>query len=1485
MAKNIKKSVKYLIVTVGLIILIPFLAYSILNLPKVQTAIVKRYTRHLSKDLGASISVEKVELRFFNRIRLRNIVVQDTLNNTIVQIDETTINIRKFEPARNNYVIGRIQIKKPTVNLCTDSNGNSNISRVLEKIKTNEKGYKKYKNSIAINKVDIDNGECEIKLIGSKQPDSLRTIALSNFYGSVNDINITDSLILLTVSSLSFVESSGFSLSDLRSSASIAEKKITLSSTSIKSDKSEINLPRLSFLGDTITGFRKFKDNVEIDLEIEQSYFNSDDIAYFIRQAGRIDESISLSGRFYGTFSELRGRDIIVSFRDFTKLDADIDISGLPDLSNSYIYIGIDQLTTDASDFEKVLVDGQNKLTIPDAAINLGRTTIKGSYTGFITDFVAYGRIISDRGIIDTDISVKPLGADSIAITGVVEGKNIAIGKLTGYPDLLGNAGLYAEIDGIASKQGDYSGSLLGKIDSIEVNDYLYRDISFDGFFGENKWDGHITASEENIEFDLLGMLNFDKQMPQFDFTFDLARSNLFALNIDKSDTISTLSMLLTANFEGNNIDNLVGEVFLHNASLGLNNKTLDLNSFSLSSRFDDTIHTLSLETDLIDAEVVGNYSSSDLTSIVKNLLASIFPSKFGNDRSLVNLTNNYLTFNIDFKNIDRINNFFETGYSLASDSRIKGNFIQDSIFNIEGSSGYFGYRNFTLQNLEFIADIQSGQLDIDFNSESLLFPWKYSINNISLDFGTKPDTFNVDLSWDDSEQLTGKDRITATGNLSSLPEQTSPIVNINIQPTVLYNNDRAWDLGGSTITIDSSSVSFDRFYIKSDDKYFNLDGTLSENESDTLKLDFNEINLSPINNITNKNPQAKANRPAINLGGMMKGNILLTHTFNSPLLESKIQINNFSIYDSDYGDLHLESGWNNISRKLEIKGENDLMGRSMLNVDGYYYPEDSYFDIDFLASHLPVTVLNTLLKSFASDVNGTTSGKLNLSGYPKKLTLEGSLFAENMNMRINLLNTIYSANDSIYFKKDGIYFQNTAILDERKNPGSMTGVVYHDYLKNFRADILINANNSMVLNTRAKDNEYIYGNVYATGVTTIKSGQSTTSVDVSATTERNTRVYIPLVYNEAIVDNLFISFVNSDTAGLNELLSEGEQAPKKDFSSNSSVNIDLTVTPDAEIQLIFDSKLGDIIETTGSGNLNIIHETGEKIRITGEYSIDQGNYLFTLGNLINKSFNLEDGGTITFNGNIEETEINIKGIYSVRASLFDILQDDRFNDRIPVECQLTLTGNLTNPAIQLGIYLPNANEETRSYLNSVISTDDELSRQFVSLLVMNSFYASTSSPTASGSSALSVTTSEMLLNQVGNWLSQISNDFDIGFLYSPGFNNDINSQEFQIALSTQILDNKVTINSDLGYRGANATSSGNEQITGDFDIEYKITEKIRFKVFNRFNNPYQGRQADYTQGVGIFYRQEFNRFADIFSSKKKSEAIKEEEFSIENEL
>jgi hypothetical protein len=164
----------------------------------------------------------------------------------------------------------------------------------------------------------------------------------------------------------------------------------------------------------------------------------------------------------------------------------------------------------------------------------------------------------------------------------------------------------------------------------------------------------------------------------------------------------------------------------------------------------------------------------------------------------------------------------------------------------------------------------------------------------------------------------------------------------------------------------------------------------------------------------------------------------------------------------------------------------------------------------------------------------------------------------------------------------------------------------------------------------------------------------------------------------------------------------------------------------------------------------------------------------------------------------------------------------------------------------------------------------------------MNSFYSDLtagssglSSTTATGTSAMAVTTAEMVSNQLSNMLSKINNDFALGVVYRPGY-KDINSKDLQVALSTQILNDKVLINGNFDVTGSGGTSANNDQLIGDFDIEYKLTDKIRFKVFNRYNDPYTGKQAPYTQGFGILYKQDFDKLNDIFNKKIKSAGKKE---------
>ena len=177
-----------------------------------------------------------------------------------------------------------------------------------------------------------------------------------------------------------------------------------------------------------------------------------------------------------------------------------------------------------------------------------------------------------------------------------------------------------------------------------------------------------------------------------------------------------------------------------------------------------------------------------------------------------------------------------------------------------------------------------------------------------------------------------------------------------------------------------------------------------------------------------------------------------------------------------------------------------------------------------------------------------------------------------------------------------------------------------------------------------------------------------------------------------------------------------------------------------------------------GSGNLNISLNKKGEFRIAGDYIIEDGDYLFTLKNILNKPFSVEEGGKISFNGDIDNAEIEMKAIYKLKASLFEILKDEQFTDAIPVECQIELSGKLFNPIVAFNIYLPLADEETRTYLKNIITTEEELSRQCRELLVMNSFYAdpsygtSLTSTNTTGTSAMAVTTTEMVSNQLSNW-------------------------------------------------------------------------------------------------------------------------------------
>ena len=147
---------------------------------------------------------------------------------------------------------------------------------------------------------------------------------------------------------------------------------------------------------------------------------------------------------------------------------------------------------------------------------------------------------------------------------------------------------------------------------------------------------------------------------------------------------------------------------------------------------------------------------------------------------------------------------------------------------------------------------------------------------------------------------------------------------------------------------------------------------------------------------------------------------------------------------------------------------------------------------------------------------------------------------------------------------------------------------------------------------------------------------------------------------------------------------------------------------------------------------------------------------------------------------------------------------------------------------------------------------------------------------------------SEILANQLNNIFQKLNIPLDLGLNYQP---NERGNDIFDVAVSTQLFNNRVIVNGNIGNR--QYTSSNKNNVVGDIDIEIKLDRSgsLRLNIFSHSADEYTNYLDDSQRnGIGLTYQTEFNSFKqffrNIFSGKKKRQENKrlEEEAMINTE-
>ncbi len=587
-------------------------------------------------------------------------------------------------------------------------------------------------------------------------------------------------------------------------------------------------------------------------------------------------------------------------------------------------------------------------------------------------------------------------------------------------------------------------------------------------------------------------------------------------------------------------------------------------------------------------------------------------------------------------------------------------------------------------------------------------------------------------------------------------------------------------------------------------------------------------------------------------------GEIQITGLLPNPEIKGAFQLHELTRNEFQASNITAQVNGPIRSPRAEISAS--IAPAGILNGEVQISMEDPSNTFGFVKfEQIDLTPVNQFLPDQSFELEGTAAGLLRFSGLDDQPQLDGYITTETTALRIPYLNTRYTIDGNAVIHPGEFLLNQWKITDEMGQNARFNGTVLHKNFQNWDLDFGVDAQAAPIqlMNTPPSDDGFFFGKASCTGDINIAGFGQKLTIDAQLRTEKGTLFSLPMDVNSDVSSAQFLRF-NTPEKG-----SEPRIERRGDFS-DIQLNLGIDVSPQAEARIIFDRSVGDEIVGKAEGHLDLIVDDLENLQLTGNLEIKEGTYYFTLQNWLSKRFQVTPGGTIVWEGDPYQAEINLATSYATRARLDPLLPTAvDLPGRIPVELGLQLTGALMRPSLDFDIRTPNADSRIQALMANALLNEEEVQRQGLSLLVMNQFFGTDLSQSAIGGFLNPAQSAQLLANQLGHWISQISPGMDLGLDYAQDeFSGE---QALGIALSTQLFNDRLHIEGAIGAQSMGQIQPDDVQIQ-DLTISYDLSDDGTWQLTGHtrqnpgLSNAIEGNQ---TQGVGLRFRREFDRWGD----------------------
>lgn len=1467
-------------------------AYLLLSVPSVQRGIRDVAVNELSARLGCDISVGSLMIYPFNEAVLIDVNVPDPDGRMCVHIDRVGAGINIWRLlSRRRIELTYAEIMGLRARIVQPSEGAPlNIQFIIDAFRPKEPGKPPTRFDLKIHSIIIRRGTVSFDRAWLPRKEGkidFNHLRLEKLTADVALPCLKNDDFIVDLRRLSFTEQSGFDVRGMKALAHITPEKLSV-------DGLTIELPG-TYLSpaDMKLSYDGYKNIGEALRSGNHSFFINDgritpaDFSAFVPALGNLDETYSLT-------VEADGNMKAANLRNFRLTDRSGDLivelkgraSGFNNADNLKAQLEWLRIGATSAAVRRILgiaplLSGKAL----KAVSSLGDISIEGS--GELRRDIVEGKfsLSSSAGDLNGDATLNFGGRRLRNVVANVKTNSLNLGSVFDIPKL--GASTFS-----ANANLKFNGKYPSGIADISIDAVDYGGKIFSGIHGQAMNESglmsvKIESRSPEAAFVAEAQVRPQSKLRELNANIRIRRLNPGAFGLAGKYKGYILSGAATASLSGANIDELHGEVSFSDLSfLNSRGKGLELPHLRLmASGSADEGRSIRLRSTILDADFEGNYRLSQLPATLKSMAYSVMPAIMpaamhpcAIDPSL------RLDYRIRILNTAELADFFNLPVRQLVEMPMSGSIDgsrQTASFAMNVPYLQMG-RDKLVRNTTIRADIDAmkGEAALDFAS---LVPGKDGEIDVKVGARAAANSISTDIGWDFMRKKAFRGNISFTAGVLRNLLTGKPEIALSVNPSTFSVNDSIWRVDKSSLFYSDKMLDVRDLRVWHGNQFVDISGRASASANDSIHLRLRDIDLGYVFETLRIN--------YVNFGGAATGDVYGTSLFSkSPVATTdNLHVSGFAYNGSEMGDAIIRSYWDNARKGVHIHADISEQQRKVAIVDGGVFVTRDSLDFTFDTDRVRIGFMRPFMEAFCSGVSGRASGKVRLYGNFSDIDMEGDVVADTIAMHIDYTNVTYSAShDTIHITPGRITIPELTLYDPYGNTALMSGVLTHRYFHepSFRF-IIRDARNLLCYNTDERINPVWYGRIFGSGSGTVTGRPGLVSIAMNMTTGRNSVFTFVLDDTETAEDYPFLTFTDRrkemrelekpDTTPDIEAMFRKKLQQQADNPSAFKLDLHATVTPAARLIIVMDPIGGDRIRARGNGAIQMGYSSEtDELTMYGKYTLEEGNYNFTLQDIIIKDFTIRPGSSIAFNGDPLHASLDIEALYRVNANLSDLdksFSTDRDLNRtnVPVDAVLKVDGDMEHPDISFDVELPTLTSDVTRKVKSIISTDDMMNRQVLYLLALNRFYTPDYMGVGSNGGELASVASSTLSSQLANILGQLSDTWT----FAPSFRSDrgdFKDVEVDLALSSRLLNNRLLLNGNFGYRDRSTSST---TFVGDFDIEYLLTRSgnLRLKAYNHYNDQnYYLKSALTTQGLGVVYKHDFNNLFSWLKRKKKNE-------------